>query len=125
MSGIDKIITDTNKRALIIAALIVFVAWYFCLIIIPAFPNSTCPAGIGLPGAVGGSSGGSSGGNVCPECPNICPRDEPDPQPSAPYCSNGVPCPPGNLDTYYGTCRCVKGTMWDTGMQLCCPVQVL
>ena len=127
MSGVDKIITDTNKRALLIALLIVFVAWYFCLIIIPMFPNASCPAGIGVPGAVsgGGSSGGGSTGG-CPAC--ICPRADPtapgDTNPSY-YCQYGVKCPVGGYDTGMNLCRCPTGYFWDGGIQMCCPPEQL
>jgi hypothetical protein len=126
MSGIDKIITDTNKRALMIALLIVFVAWYFCLIIIPIFPNGSCPAGIGTPGSfAGGSSGGSNGGSTAVNCPVFtCPEftcDEPNYTFDIPYCADGVACPAGNYDTYYGTCRCGTSGFWDASLQLCCP----
>ena len=127
MSGIDKIVTDTNKRALLIAAFIVFVAWWLCLIIIPAFPNGACPA-FGTPGASGGSSGGGTTfGGTCPVCPTC---DEP--QRPANYCgttSQGVPiegftCPIGGYDTGMNTCRCGTGSYWNLEFELCCPSPV-
>lgn len=96
-----------------------------CLIIIPAFPNTTCPA-FNAPGSFGGTNYG--GGN-CPVCQQMCATGYTfdtgtqccTPEPRAPYCSNGAKCTPGAYDTGMGTCRCPTGSFWDTGLQLCCP----
>jgi hypothetical protein len=125
MSGVDKIITDTNKRALVVAAIIVAIAWFFCLIIIPAIPNASCPV-FGTPGASGGSSGGGTSGMNCPAltCPEFTCPPEPNVSFQIPYCSDGVKCPGGNYDTFYGTCRCGSSGFWDATLQLCCPIVV-
>ena len=123
MGKLDQMMNETNRKALLYVTVILAILWYFCLIIIPAFPNGACPA-FGAPGSFGGSSGGGTSGGSCPvlTCPVFtCPRDVPDYSFEIPYCSDGVKCPAGNYDTYYGTCRCGSNGFWDASLQLCCP----
>jgi hypothetical protein len=117
MGKLDQMMNETNRKALLYVTIILAILWYFCLIIIPAFPNGACPA-FGAPGSFGGSSGGGTVGGTCPVCPD-CPA--PDYSFEIPYCADGVKCPGGNYDTYYGTCRCGTGNFWDASLQLCCP----
>ncbi len=139
--GFDEIMTKERKKLMLMVIGVLAVLWYFCLIIVPIFPNGACPAGLGVPGSFGGSSGGGTNGGTCPvcdcsdptrslpECPpgyiydtglNVC-----TPPPTLPYCSAGTKCPVGGYDTGMNLCRCPTDTVWDSGLQLCCPTSIV
>jgi hypothetical protein len=132
-----------------IIGVVLALLWYFCVIIVPAFPNDKCTAA--ACGGAGGGGGGSSGGT----CPDPCRTGAhfdvmaqmcfPNPPPcptgqracvagngytlAMDYCINGCEpdpnaTPPRSLpcpggQPTAGFCACPTHYYWDTGNQAC------